>query len=125
MAPTKEFPTADVLSTVTGRLMGDIGGVYAVLNWMTGESLFTHQLPRVSREMRPVMIAFRPELTAALKEADQVNRDNWREWLATWVARYGKTIAVPKFTADEHEQIDALSEAEVLTPDRIIIVKSR
>jgi hypothetical protein len=33
---TKEFATKDVLSTVTGRLMGSIGGVYEVLNWMTG-----------------------------------------------------------------------------------------
>ncbi|MER8754137.1 hypothetical protein NKH69_00435 [Mesorhizobium sp. M0976] len=36
---TKEFPTCDVLSTITGILMGPIGGVYQVLNFMTGESV--------------------------------------------------------------------------------------
>lgn len=41
---TKEFPTADVLSTITGMLMGKIQGVYEVLNWMTGESVYTHQM---------------------------------------------------------------------------------
>lgn len=120
---TKEFPTNDVLSTITGRLMGDIGGVYQVLNWMTGEDVFTHQLPRIGREATPVMLAAHPQLAQAIEEADQVTPDNWREWLQRWEDRYGPTIAVPKFTADTHERIDPLSElAEKVSPDKIIPV---
>lgn len=125
MADTKIFPTADVLSTITGRLMGDIGGVYEVLNWMTGESVFTHQIPRISREAKPVILALRPEMAAACAEADQVNQENYRDWLALWIDRYGPTIEVPKFTADTHEFIDPISEiAEMVPPDRLIVVKS-
>jgi hypothetical protein len=120
----KDFPTADVLSTITGRLMGDIGGVYEVLNWMTGESVFTHQIPRICREAVPVILASRPELAVACAEAERVNRDNYRHFLALWLDRYGQTIAVPKFTADEHEFIDPLSEiAEIVPPERSIVVK--
>lgn len=48
---TKSFHIGDVLSAMTGTLVSPrhIGGVYDVLNWMTGESLMTHQLPRASR----------------------------------------------------------------------------
>jgi hypothetical protein len=120
---TKEFATRDVLSTITGRLMGDIGGVYEVLNWMTGESVFTHQLPRISREAAPVVIAAHPLLQQAVDEAEQVNQENYKEWRDTWEDRYGPTIAVPKFTADTHESIDPLSElAEKAHPDKIIAI---
>lgn len=120
---TKEFPACDVLSVVTGRLVGKMAGVYEVLNWMTGESLFTHQLPRVGDEARPVLVAAHPDLQKAINEADQVNRDNWNEWLQTWQDRYGPVIAIPKFGADTHERIDPMSElSEKVHPDKITIV---
>lgn len=120
----RDFPTTDVLSTITGRLMGKIGGVYEVLNWMTGESVYTHQLPRISREARPVLIAAHPVLSQAIEEAEQVTQDNYRDWLAKWLDRYGETIAVPRFAAAEHESIDPLSElAERVHPDKIIVVR--
>jgi hypothetical protein len=120
---TKEFASCDVLSVVTGRLVGKMGGVYEVLNWMTGESLFTHQLPRVGDEARPVLVAAHPALQQAIDEAEQVTTDNWNEWLQTWQDRYGPTIAVPKFGAADHERIDPMSElAEKIHPDKIIPV---
>lgn len=122
---TKEFPTADVLSTVTGILVSKIGGVYEVLNWMTGESVFTHQIPRISREAQPVLVSAHPLLQQAIDEAEQVTTENWKEWLQRWEDRYGPTIAVPKMTADDHESIDPLSEAaEIMHPDKIITVRS-
>jgi hypothetical protein len=118
---TKEFATVDVLSTITGRLMGDIRGVYEVLNWMTGESVFTHQLPRIGREATPVVVAAHPLLQQAVDEAEQVNQENYKEWRQTWEDRYGPTIAVPKFGADTHERIDPMSElAEKVHPEKII-----
>lgn len=123
--PTKSFPVADVLSTITGRLMADIGGVYTVLSWMTGESIYTHQLPRIRREAQAAMVAFRPDLARAIEEAAQVNRENWRDWLATWRARYGDTIDVIKLNADQHERIDPMAElAATVPPDRIVVVKT-
>ena len=120
---TKDFPTADVMSTVTGVLMGKIEGVYEVLNWMTGESVFTHQLPRISREAVPVMLARMPDLQLAIDEAEQVNGENHADWLARWVARYGATIAVPKMNHTEHERIDPMSEAaQHFAPDQIVVV---
>lgn len=125
MNATKEFATADVLSTITGRLMGEIGGVYEVLNWMTGESVFTHQLPRISREARPVIVEMHPHLQQAIDEAHQITPENWRQWRSAWEDRYGPTIAVPKFMADTHERIDPLSElAEKVHPDNIIVVRT-
>lgn len=123
MTQTKEFPTRDVLSTITGVLICDIGGVYEVLNWMTGESVYTHQIPRISREAQPVILALRPELKPTIAEAEQVTPDNYLEWRATWEERYGQTIAVPKLTIAEHERIDPVSElADMVPPEKLLVI---
>jgi len=122
---TTSFPTVDVLSTITGMLVGSIGGVYEVLNWMTGESVFTHQLPRISREAQPVIVAMHPTLQQAVDEAEQVTPENWTAWRDLWLERYGPTIEVPKMNHHEHERVDPLSEAaEHFRPDQIIGVQS-
>jgi hypothetical protein len=119
----KNFPTPAVLSAVTGRLVCDIGQVYEVLNWMTGESLFTHQLPRVGREAQPAVLAMHPALAETLDEAEAVTPENWRQYLKRWTDRHGPEMAVPKLSEDQHERIDALSElAEKVHPDRIAVI---
>jgi hypothetical protein len=122
---TKTFPIAAVMSTVTGILVSEdgIGCVYEVLNWMTGESVYTHQIPRISRETVPVILALYPDMQAAIDEAEQVNGENWREWLARWTERYGAEISVPVMNIAEHERIDPMSElAEMVPPDSIITI---
>jgi hypothetical protein len=122
---TKIFPVEAVMSTVTGFLVseGGIGCVYEVLNWMTGESVYTHQIPRICREAVPVLLALYPNMQAAIDEAEQVNADNWRDWIAKWKDRYGDEIAVPLMNIAEHERIDPMSElVEMVSPERIITI---
>lgn len=114
---TKLFPTAVVLSTVTGRLLCDIGAIYEVLNWMTGESVYTHQIPRISREAEPVILAAHPQLREAWREAALVNADNWQDWRDRWNLRYGAEIAVPKMGAAEHKAIDPITELQQMAPN--------
>lgn len=123
---TRAFPTCDVISSVTGYMVTErgISAVYEVLNWMTGESLFTHQLPRVGKEAWEVFVKLHPDAACLKDEAENVNHENWHGWADRWIARYGATLTVPKMTADDHERIDPLSElAEKIDPSRIVVVK--
>lgn len=117
MTETKAFPTAAVLSTITGRLLCEIGGVYEVLNWMTGESVYTHQIPRISREAEPVILAAHPQLREAVREALLVNTENWQDWRDRWLLRYGPEIAVPKMSAADHKAIDPITELQAMAPN--------
>ena len=49
---SRDFHIGDILSVTTGRLVSPrrMDGVYDILNFMTGDNLFTHQLPRAARE---------------------------------------------------------------------------
>lgn len=122
MSETKAFPTAVVLSTITGRLLCDIGGIYEFLSWMTGESVFTHQIPRIGREAEPVILAAHPHLREAVDEAKQVSPENWQNWRDRWLLRYGPEIAVPKMTAAEHEAIDPITELQAMAPNAKVAI---
>ena len=67
---TKQFHLGDVLSITTGRLVSPrhIDGVYDILNFMTGDNLFTHQLPRAFDECKPYLVAQFPQLAIAKME---------------------------------------------------------
>lgn len=120
----KDFPTEAVISTATGFLICPVDGVYEVSAYMAGDPVFTHQLPRVSREIEAAMRARRPDLVATFDEAQQINPDNWQEMRDRFIARHGPTISVSPLSEDQHESIDPASElAQAVPPDRIIQIE--
>jgi hypothetical protein len=59
---TRSFSLGQVLSVTTGTLLCPIGEVYEILDYLSGEALMTHQLPRVSREAEPWILEQHPAL---------------------------------------------------------------
>lgn len=67
---TKTFPLRVVLTVTTGRLLTEgkgprdngIGDLYEILNWITGDSLYTHQLPRAGKACRPWLLKCFPRV---------------------------------------------------------------
>lgn len=79
----KSFHVGDILSITTGVLASPnhMGGVYDILDFMTGEGLFTHQLPRAAEACAPELAAQLPEV-AAYGCPPQING---AEAVAVWV----------------------------------------
>jgi hypothetical protein len=110
MTETKPFHLGDILSVTTGRLVSPrhIGGVYDILNWMTGDNLFTHQLPRACDECQGPLLAQYPDL--AVIEPPETFGDGSKDgakdavgrWLAEQVAIYGETREVTPLAAEDH-----------------------
>lgn len=113
---TKDFHIGDVLSITTGRLVSPrhIEGVYDILGWMSGESMFTHQLGRVAKEAAPVILAAHPRLAEIV--VPELGPDTFQAWLDEQIAIYGEMLPIPRMTADQHESIDALSELAEMVP---------
>jgi len=91
---SRDFHLGDVLSITTGLLVAPRGvkALYDILGFMTGETLYTHQLPRASRECAIALLAQHPQL--ANVSADGVNRTTWRAWLADCVQQFGESLPV-------------------------------
>ncbi len=123
MTNTRNFHLGDILSITTGRLVSPsrMSGIYEILNYMTRDNLFTHQLPRVSKECAPELLRQHPQLADV--DATVVTPENFKDWLAEQVAKYGKELPVSRMKAEDHERIAPMSElVEKVHPDRIIQV---
>lgn len=121
----KKFHLGDLLSVTTGRLLSPthMDGIYDILNYMTGDDLFTHQLPRASRECAPILVGQHPWL--AKVDHSAVNTENWQNFLADMVAKYGEFHDVIPMHPDDHEVKDPIEELiEMRGAENVIIVQT-
>lgn len=117
----KRFDISDVLSITHERLVSTrhMTGVYEILNHLTGESLFTHALPRAARVCAPVLLKRFPALAA--DSAAHVDTTNWREWLAEMRAKHGDSFDIEPLSPGEYKALDPLAEP-ILDGKRVITV---
>lgn len=125
---TKQFHLGDVLSITTDHLVSPrhIGGVYDILlNFMIGDDLFAHQIPRVSDECKSHLVAQFPQLAtaemdSAIAELDDALKSKSgkaemekvvADWLAKQVAKYGEMFAVKFIPTDAHKVKNPIAEA--------------
>lgn len=128
MTATQRFHLGDILTITTGRLVSPRGmdAVYDVLNWMTGDDLFTHQLPRAMDECQPHLLAQHPDL-AGIKapDFDAIRPDRAEAWIAAWLARrvaqFGEHREVAPLPAGEHTRIDPLAELVMNHPHLTVL----
>ena len=126
----KTFSLRVVLSVVTGRLLTEpkgprdngIGDLYEILNHMTEDNLFTHQLPRANKECKPWLLRWFPELANAnthlprLDRALEVLSDNPIQAIDNWLylckADWGmkSEYEIDHIPRDDHDVIDPIDE---------------
>jgi len=92
---------------------------------MTGDNLFTHQLPRASDECKPSLVALYPwsdcieECKDLTKRLDGVENAERREqivdgWVLEQADKYGLMILVHPLPDRKHLHIDPIKELEMM-----------
>lgn len=112
----KEFHLGDILSIITDKLVspGGMEGIYDILNYMTGDDIFTHQIPRAMRECKPYLLNQYPQL----RDVNiQDNKENWKEWLDKQIELYGEMLPVKPIPKDAHQAIDPIAEIGFMCKD--------
>lgn len=138
----RRFHLGDVLSITTGRLVSPrhMDGVYDILNFMTGDNLFTHQLPRACDECKPYLLKQFPQLNTAFIQSacrtldrEVENRDsrdpengepmplNITAWLEELTTRYGEYLEVETIPKEAHEKKNPLAEMQEMAPNAKLI----
>lgn len=125
----KQFDLGAVLTVTTGVMLTTIEELYKILNHMTGDDLFTHQLPRASRACAPELLHQHPDLptevspplgiTAELSH-DQAQA-RCRAYVETQAQRFGESLAVSPLPAGDWEPRNPLEELYEMAPDKAII----
>ena len=142
---TKTFPLRVVLTVTTGRLLTEprgphdngISDLYEVPNWITGDDLFTHQLPRAANAARPWLLRCFPELAPAsgsLKSLDSwlaQDRTGGQEAIKMWLTELRMMFPDIKDSYDiapmpsGWTHIDPLIEAAtMIDPAKIITIEA-
>ncbi len=104
----KTFSCGQVLSIAGERLLCDMDGIHDILNHMTQDNLFTHQLIRAHRECAPWLKRWFPELLEY--DDSEVDHENWQTMLIEFEIRYGKTFEVDTIPRDDHPYKDPIEE---------------
>lgn len=141
----KLFDISDVLSVTTGRLVSSrhMEGVHAFMDFLTGDQLFTHQLPRAANESRewlrsqfPNLMDDSPGIPERLVELDRRigaaggERARIAQVVAEWVEELRVEFGLPQMVAvyelgsDMHVRIDPIEEARAMFGDSKVIVMS-
>jgi hypothetical protein len=118
----RTFHIGDILSVTTGYLVSleGIAGVYDILNYMTGESLYTHQLPRAWEACAPALLAQHPQLGDV--DMRGVTNDNLDARLADAADTYGEYLPVASLDTGVYEARDPLAELAAMTDKPIVVV---
>lgn len=121
--PTREFHIGDVITVATGRLVAlrHIEAVYDLCDFMTGDKLMTHQLPRASRECEPSLRDQHPDLTAE-PIPTITSRDEADAWLKSLYPKYGETVSVRALNPADHTHIDPIAEIGMVAPGATVMV---
>lgn len=121
---SRTFNLGDVLSVTTGYLVSPRGvdALYDVVNFMTGDNLFTHQLPRGMDEAKPHILAQHPDLaSAAVPEGGWPDEASLWAWVAEQVDKFGSTRDLTPMPAEDHRFIDPLTELHMMAPGKPVI----
>jgi hypothetical protein len=125
----KKFHLSDVLSVTTGNLLSieGMGGVYKILNYMTGSDLFTHQLPRASTTCKAYLISQYPLLkdvdismlnTALESETDNEKRKTiCTAFIDLEIQKHGEFLEVDVLPDNVYLQMDPIEEMEFIRGD--------
>ncbi len=119
-----KFDTHAVLSTVTGRLMGDIDGVYAVTSFLIGRNAYTHDLAFYHLRAAAALKSAMPELPTK-EDFAHVNGENYRAVLVEWQKKLGYTVEVPDHLRDcLVDERDPVSTLQEMAPGKPLIAIS-
>jgi hypothetical protein len=143
------FPLDVVLSVTTGRLVASkhIQAVYEILNYITRDNLYTHQLPRAGAECKPWLLRWHPKLAEVRlwlldQLMEEIAKDDSRvvddivagkdkmEACQIWVAIERERLGLPaelsiqRIPQDDHERKDPYDELIVMrgTDEGVILV---
>lgn len=119
MSETREFPTLEVVTAITGRVCCDIGGVYEVLGFLLGDELMTHQLPAASRAAEAGALAQHPWL--AELGAESVTPETVHEWAAGILDRHGPTVTLTALQGADWRAGNALQDLVDMVGEKKII----
>lgn len=111
-----KFTTGEIISAGLGKLCCPMERVYNIMNFLTGDNLYTHQLPRAFHACEAWVKEQHPWLLK-LDEAG-CNPKTFKNWLAAAELAYGMEHELEPLPPGKWQPCDPVSELIQLTEDK-------
>jgi len=108
MSEGRSFSLGAILAVTHGCLLCEMSEVYDILNYLTGENLMTHQLPRAAKTAGPDLLRQFPDLLHI--DVSGITPKNVRRRMAALMKHYGATRSVAPLPPHLYESRDPISE---------------
>lgn len=124
MTELRDFSIGAAASVTTGFMLCPLfSEVHELMEWLTGFPIWTHQIPRLSGELKALALAHHAELPTR-ETIGEVNPDNCQEVIARLEAKLGPMMSFKKGDGNLAERKDPVDEAvEMMGRDRVVVVK--
>jgi hypothetical protein len=106
----RDFHITDILSVTTGMLLSTrlMDGVYDILEYMTGDRIFSHQVSHARRFCAGALLVQHPYL-ASIDGLD-IDEHNIARHVETWVNLFGEYLTVERLIGGLHDFNDPVAE---------------
>lgn len=109
---SKQFDLGAILNITTGILFTSMGDVYEVLNYLTGDSIFIHQIPRVMDAAKPYVLSLHPELEGVGVGVAINSFEDAKAFVDEQKKIYGNKLSLtPMSKTDGYSHVDPIEEA--------------
>lgn len=123
-AEYRDFDALTILSVTTGKLLVEFGKVHEFLEYMAGEPVWTHQLPRVRMEVVPTLLEQFPQFNSV--DAEKVDSSNVIKFCENTKKLYPDAYTVRPMAKENHQSIDPLSElSTMIDPHKVVVVQRK
>lgn len=109
---SKQFDLGAILNITTGILFTSMDDVYEVLNYLTGDSIFIHQIPRVMDAAKPYVLSLHPELEGVGVGVAINSFEDAKAFVDEQKKIYGNKLSLtPMSKTDGYSHVDPIEEA--------------
>jgi hypothetical protein len=115
----KVFDLGAILNITTCRLLTNMDDIYEVLNYLTGDSIYTHQIPRVIKVARSYVLSLYPELNGIDNDVVINSFEDAKIFIDEQKQVFGEKLPLmPMSKADGYSYVDPIIEAFEMTSRR-------
>src|SRR5574344_113500 len=113
------FDLGAILNITTARLYTNMNDIYDVLNYLTGDNLFTHQIPRVMEYAQDYVLALYPELKGVGVDTPITNIDEATSFVDMQKKKFGDKLPLTPMTKESgYYSVDPFTEFNNQLPSK-------
>ena len=107
----RTFDLGSVLTVATGKLFTEMANLQDILSYLSNDSIFVHQIPRVMKTAQSYVLARYPQLEGVGQDVVINGWEDVKAFLDSQKAVLGDSFALSPMPREMCEHIDPIEEA--------------